>query len=139
MTSSNAQKAKENAEKLTAWIAERDAQQDFVEYERQGKINRQALCEELDFSRSVVTQNPAVKQLIADAEARWYDTQLLDSKAHDAARERSEKRVAQTNADVSLLQDELAKLKAENAALKRALQKYAAMDEVIQATGYSPR
>lgn len=137
--SSGQQKAQENVQRLTQWIAERDQQGDFNEYERQGKINRQALCSELDFSRSVVTQNPRVKKLLGEAESRWFNHKQQDSKAHEAARERSEKRVAEVNADVSRLQDEIARLKAENAALRRTLEKYAAMDEIIQSTGYAPR
>jgi len=133
------QKAQQNIAKITQWISERDSMKDYGEYERQGKINRQALCAELDFGRSVIAQNPTVKKLLSEAEARWFNTKEVDAKAHDAARERSEKRVAQSNADKSKLLDEVAKLKAENAALKLQLKKYAAMDEIIQQTGMFPR
>jgi uncharacterized protein YdcH (DUF465 family) len=44
-------------------------------------------------------------------------------------------RVAKTASDNSRLLDELAKLKAENTLLKRQLEKYAAMDEIIKTTG----
>lgn len=127
------------AQRVQQWIAERDAVGDYVEYERAGKINRAALCAELDFGRSVVTQNPIVRECLAEAEGRWFGNKEQDSKAHAAARERSEKRVAQTNADISKLQDEVAKLKAQNSILRRQLEKYEAMDAVIRSTGIAPR
>ena len=132
---SGQQKAQENVELVIRWIAERDLQNDFHEYERQGKINRGALCEELDFARSVVNQNPAVKALIAEAEARWYEAKADDVKSLKSASERSEKRVAQTVSDNSKLLDELAKLKAENHLLRTKLEKFEAMEEIIASTG----
>jgi len=137
--SNGQQKAQENVQRLTTWITERNIQKDFGEYERQGKINRQALCAELDFSRSVVNQNPTVRALIEEAESLWYGAKEQDKKAHEAARERSEKRVAKTNMEVSRLMDELARVKAENSELKARLRKYAAMEQVMQQTGMLPR
>jgi hypothetical protein len=132
---SGTQKAQANNEAVRQWVAARDAAGDYIEYERQGKVNRGALCEELDFARSVVNQNPAVKAILADAEARWYGVREEDTKSLKAATVRSEVRVAKTASDNSRLLDELAKLKAENTLLKRQLEKYAAMDEIIKTTG----
>ncbi|MCH8479707.1 MAG: DUF6262 family protein [Wenzhouxiangella sp.] len=137
--SSRRELAKEYAERVDQWIAERDQSSDYLEYERSGKVNRGALCAELDFSRSVVNQNPAVKAALASAEQRWFGGCLEDTQAHEAARERSEKRAAQRALDVSRLEDEVAKLKAENALLRKQLERYAAMDAVIQQTGLAPR
>ena len=137
--SNGQQQARENVQRLTAWIAERNVQKDYGEYERQGKINRQALCVELDFGRSVVNQNPTVRALIEEAESVWYGAKEQDKKAHEAARERSETRVAKTNMEVSRLMDELARVKAENSDLKARLRKYAAIEQVMQQTGMLPR
>lgn len=63
----------------------------------------------------------------------------LTLRLEKAARERSEKRVASTNAEVSKLMDQIVKLKAENAQLKRENEKYAAMKAVLLETGYQPR
>lgn len=137
--SNGQQKAQQYADRVQKWIAERDAHGDYPEYERSNKVNRAALCDELDFSRSVVNQNPAVKAALAEAEKRWYGEKELDTKAHEAARERSEKRANQRSADVSKLEDVIAKLKAENSTLRKQLERYSAMDEVIQKTGMAPR
>jgi len=52
--SSGQQKAQEYAQRVGAWIAQREAANDFLEYERNGKINRQALCAELDVNRHAI-------------------------------------------------------------------------------------
>lgn len=137
--SSRRKLAQEYAERVNQWIAERDLCGEYLEYERGGKINRGALCAELDFSRSVINQNPAVKAALASAEQRWFGGSQEDTQAHEAARERSEKRAAQRASDVNRLEDEVAKLKAENALLRKQLERYAAMDAVIQQTGLAPR
>ena len=137
--SSRRELAQEYAERVDRWIAERDLCGDYLEYERGGKINRGALCAELDFSRSVINQNPAVRAALASAEQRWFGGSQEDTQAHEAARERSEKRAAQRASDVSRLEDEDAKLKAENALLRKQLERYAAIDAVIQQTGLAPR
>ncbi|WP_261844257.1 DUF6262 family protein [Aliamphritea ceti] len=134
------QKGKLYAERVENWIAQRDKAGDFHEYNNGGKINRAALCAELDFSRSVTTQNLTVRDFLDKAEKRWFgEKEKTDSKAHEAARERSEKRANQRASEVSKLEDEIAKLKAENATLRKQLERFSAIDEVIQQTGMAPR
>lgn len=127
------------AQKVEKWIKDRNDSQDFMEYRNGKKINRSALIAELDFSRSVVNQNKEVKRLLSEAEKEWYGSQEdEDTAAHQAARERSEKKASQRNTEISKLEDEIAKLKAENAALRKQLYRFEAMEEVIQKTGMSP-
>lgn len=137
--SSRRELAQEYTKRVDQWISERDQCGDYREYERGGKVNRGVLCAELDFSRSVINQNPAVKAALTSAEQRWFGGDQQDTQAHEAARERSEKRAAQRASDVSRLEDEIAKLKAENALLRKQLERYAAIDAVIQQTGLAPR
>lgn len=139
MSSSGQQKAQEYAQRVWAWVAQREAANDFLEYERNGKINRQALCSELDFGRSVVSQNPAVRSALEDAEQRWFGPKQSDVKAHQAALERSERRVAKSNNNVNKLLDQITKLSAENALLRKQLQKYEVMSEILAETGFVPR
>ncbi|MCD0188363.1 MULTISPECIES: hypothetical protein [unclassified Acinetobacter] len=137
--SNGVQKGKDNALAVQQWIAERDATGDYGEYERRGIINRSALFDELGIPRSSMGSNNKIRQMIEAADVRWFGEKEADIKAQKAARERSEKRVASTNAEVSKLMDQIVKLKAENAQLKRENEKYAAMKEVLLETGYQPR
>lgn len=129
------ERGREIVELVKVWIAEREAQADFSEYERQGKINRSALQKELSFSRSAFQTNPELVSVVTEAETRWFGETPVDIKSIKAAAERSEKIAASTNADNSKLIEELARLKAENNTLRRQLEKFKAMDEVIKATG----
>ena len=128
--------AQENVAKVQRWISERDAVGDYVDYERQGKINRSSICAELDFARSVINQNPTVKALLQEAEERWYGTGKKDRKA---ASIRSERKAELSIAENSRLKDEIAKLKAENSLLKRQLSRFSAMADVLAETGIAPR
>lgn len=129
------ERGREIVELVKVWIAERDAQADFSDYERQGKINRSALQKELSFSRSAFQTNADLVNIVTEAELRWFGETPIDIKSIKAAAERSEKIAANTNADNSKLIEELARLKAENNTLRRQLEKFKAMDEVIKSTG----
>jgi hypothetical protein len=132
-------KGQENLQAVQQWIAERDALGDYGEYERRSVVNRSALFSELNIARSTYGSNAEIRKLIEDADARWYGAKEADTKAHKAARERSEKKAAVTNTEVNKLMDQIVKLKAENAQLKRENEKYSAMKEVLLETGYQPR
>ena len=131
--------AKQYAERVNRWVAERDAKQDYLEYERGGRVNRAALCAELDFGRSVVSQNPAVREALNDAERRWYGTSAPTPAAHAAARDRAENKSMRTSRELSSAQDQVARLTAENALLRKRLKKYEALDEILIETGRMPR
>ena len=69
-------------------------------------------------------------------EGRWRSHSEDCKEVFKMASGRSERRSAKVTTGNSKLLDELAKLKAENALLKRQLQKYAVIDEVILSTGF---
>ena len=129
------QRGKQIVELVITWVSEREAQGDYLEYEQKGKINRSALCTELGFARSAFQTNPDLVKAIVDAETRWFGKPIQDPKSLKAAAERSEKRASSINADNSKLAEEIVRLKAENNLLRRQLEKYKAMDEIIQSTG----
>jgi len=131
--------AEQNLAAVKNWILEREALGDYQEYERRGIINRSALFAELNISRSSYGSNLKIRAAIEEADKRWFGEKEADTKAHKAARERSEKKAANTNAEISKLMDQIVKLKAENAQLKRENEKYAAMKDVLLETGYQPR
>ena len=131
--------AKVYAARVEEWIAERDAAQDYLDYERDGKVNRAELCAELDFGRSVVSQNPNVRELLQEAECRWYEPRNTTRKAQEAARERAESKATRTSRELSIALDEAAKLKAENTLLRKRLQKFEMLDQILIETGRLPR
>lgn len=131
--------AKEYSDRVEKWITEREQQKDWAEYERGGKINRAVLCAELDFGRSVITQNPAVNSALKEAEQRWFGLRDETKAGHEAARERSEKATATVSQAASKLRDEVALLKAENQLLRKRLSKFEVLAEVLAETGRTPR
>ena len=82
--------AQENVAKAQRWISERDIASDYVDYERQGKINSSSICAKLDFARSVINQNPTVKVLskhpsgiVADLVVSLSDRRLTEATSMD--------------------------------------------------------
>ena len=130
---------KNHAERVQAWIAERDAMGDYREYERGGKVHRTILCAELDFARSVTTQNPAVRASLLEAERRWYGTPHGSTDAHDAARDRAEHKSVRLQRALNRALDENARLKSEISLLREKLKKYGVLDEILAETGRIPR
>ena len=132
--------AEEYAARVESWITERDARGDYEDYQRDRKVNRAALCAELDFGRSVLTQNPSVKAQLLEAEQRWYGHgETKANQAYDAARERAERKSSLASRELSAALDENAKLRAENALLRRRLRKYETLEEILTETGRLPR
>lgn len=120
---------------VETWIAERDLAGDYEDYERQGKVNRQALAVELGFARSCYSTNSKLLELLHATECRWFGEKKQTINSYKAAAERSDKKATETTANNNKLTEEIARLKAENLSLRRQLEKFAAMDEVIKATG----
>lgn len=131
--------AKVYAARVRQWIAERDALGDYGEYERSRRVDRSALCSELDFGRSVVAQNPAVRESLAVAEARWYAREAESPAAQRAARERAEARSGGLQRELDRTRDQVARLAAENSALRRRLARHEALEEILVETGRLPR
>ena len=64
-------------------------------------MNRSALFAELNISRSSFGSNGHIRALIEEADKRWFGEKETDTKAHKAARERSEKKVAKLHKNSS--------------------------------------
>lgn len=112
------QKANENVTAVNAWIAERNVRLDWHEYAYNNRINRSVLAEELDFAKSVCTQNSTVRTLLDTADALWFTNESVDKAAHEAARERAQIHSSQTSVDNNALQKRVAELEAENRQLR---------------------
>ncbi|WP_330926641.1 hypothetical protein [Candidatus Sororendozoicomonas aggregata] len=116
--------AKENLAKVEAWIAERDAARDWEEYEFNGKVNRTVISAELNFAKSVCTQNKKVRSALNEAEERWFGHKEISKASHEAARERAEKQAATVTYSNNALTMRIAELEAENRQLRKELQAF---------------
>ncbi len=125
--------AQENIAKVEAWIAQRDAARDWGEYEYSGKINRRVLAGELDFAKSVCTQNKHVRSLLNEAEQRWYARREESKASHEAARERAEKHSATVASNNNSMSLRIAELEAENRQLRKELKGYREQQAMVEA------
>lgn len=146
---SGQQIAANNLHKFLAWIAERDATNDWTDYIRQGKLNRSELAAECGFALSVVRQNPAVKSALEVLEARLLASGILQPQkaapgpATDAGTEATsqsiDKRImaakGKAEARVKALEEQNAALKAEVRDLRDQLKTYRHLDEHLCSTG----
>jgi hypothetical protein len=127
----------QNLGAFKAWIAERDAANDWCDYVRGAKLNRSEIAAECGFALSVLRQNPAVKAAlmaledrlqscgtftapvapstssegeIEDASALAVDRRIMVAKRKLEERVKSlEEKNATLRAEVSTLREELAK------------------------------
>lgn len=127
------QLAAENVARVEEWIRERTACRDWHECEYNGRVNRRALAEELDFARSVCTQNLAVRSLLEAAEQLWFGSGSQDRAAHEAARERAEKRSGREAAANSQLVRRIAELEAQVYELRKQLAAFKRQQELVSA------
>jgi histidyl-tRNA synthetase len=118
------QKAAENVAVVTRWISERNMRRDWHEYAFNNRINRRVIAEELEFAKSVCTQNAAVRKLLDDADALWFNNEVVDKAAHDAARERAQMQTSRVSSDNSVLLKRLAELEAENQRMRQELKAF---------------
>lgn len=124
--------AQENLERVKSWIEERNNQRDWHEYAHNNRINRRVLAQELDFAKSVCTQNQAVRALLEEADALWFNAEQVDRAAHEAARERAERRSSQAASSNNALTQRVAELEAENRQLRRELEAYKKQQALIE-------
>ena len=115
------QLARENVKSVTAWIEERNQRLDWKEYEYNNRINRSVVAQELDFAKSVCTQNTTVRSLLEAADALWFKNEVEDRAAHEAARERAQAQSSRMTSDNSDLIKRVAELEAENRQIRREL------------------
>lgn len=145
---SGQQIAKDNVLKFQAWIAERDAANDWQDYIRNGKLNRTEIARECGFASSVLRQNPSVNKALQALESRLMASQILPNEKHySAVREGSsvasgmavDRRImaakAQADARVKALEEKNAALMAEINTLKNQLKRFQHLDDHLARTG----
>lgn len=143
---SGQQVAEENVRKFTAWVASK-TDDDFRSMVLRGVLSRTDIAAECGFAKSVLSQNPRIRDSLKDLEAGLRERGVLPKPAAEPAGGPVEPRTRQAEGVGSLrdaerlkrLEQENASLRAELAEVKRALSRYAVLQEVLAETGRLPR
>jgi len=141
--SSGQQLAEQNVQTFTAWVAS-NTDDDFRAIASRGVLSRKEIAKECGFAKSALDQNPRIKAALRELEDGLRLRGVLPpvvERAPDAPlmREPGRLRAAQDNERLRRLEQENAGLKAEVAELKRALEKYAVLQDALALTGRLPR
>lgn len=112
-----------------------------------GVLSRKEIAIECGFAKSALDQNPRIKAALRELEdslrVRGVLPPVVEKTPEDAEkplmREPGKLRAALADARQHRLETENASLKAENAELKRSLEKYSVLREALAMTGRLPR
>lgn len=129
---SGRQIAGDNVKLVTAWIEERNIRLDWHEYAYNNRLNRSVIAQELEFAKSVCTQNAAVRLLLEAADALWFKNEIEDKAAHEAARERAQAQSSRMTSDNSDLIKRVAELEAENRQIRRELNAFKKQQALVE-------
>ena len=143
---SGQQIAANNLQKFNEWVTVRDAAADWLDYVRQGKLNRSEIASECGFALSVVRQNPAVKTALEALETRLTASNILggapsatDEAVTAATNQAVDRRTmaAKLKAEqrVKALEEQNATLKAEMCDLREQIKTYRHLEEHLCSTG----
>ncbi len=139
---SGQQKADQNHTTFLSWAAcKTDA--DYREMVLRGQLNRKEIARECGFAKSVLLQNPRVKDALRILETQLRERNILPPIADPAipavTTEASNPRAAADKARLKRLEAENAALRAEVMELRGQLDRYRLMDHVLASTGRLPR
>jgi hypothetical protein len=139
MAKNGQQISKENQDKFTKWVHERNTANDWHNYIYRGKIMRREIAKECNFAESVTRQNPQVRNQIEELEINLAKRGVLTPDHRPAeikAAERRDKISSQFDKrKLNKLEQQNAQLFAENECLKEKLKHYNLFDEHLMETG----
>ena len=142
---SGQQKADQNLAIFLSWSASKTGA-DFREVVLRGQLNRKEIARECGFAKSVLLQNPRVRDSLKSLEADLRERGILPPPAViegaapvAATTESITPRAAADKARLKRLEVENAALRAELMELRDQLERYRVMDNVLSSTGRLPR
>ena len=139
---SGQQKADQNLTTFLSWVASK-SDADFREMVLRGQLNRKEIARECGFAKSVLLQNPRVKESLRSLETQLRERDILPPVADPATpapvTDTPNPRAAADKARLKRLEAENAALRAEVMELRGQLQRYRLMDDVLSTTGRLPR
>jgi hypothetical protein len=132
--------AARNTAKFSAWVAERQAADDWASYVRMDQLNRTEIARECGFAVSVLRQNPAVKDALARLERDLAAHGILPRQDKSDAPERHSATAAGRDKQrLNQMEQQKQALRAENDGLRAQLKRYGLLDEFLLETGRLPR
>lgn len=136
------QRSDQNLTTFLSWVASKtDA--DYREMVVRGQLNRKEIARECGFAKSVLLQNPRVRDSLKNLEVILRERDILPPIADPAspaqATEAPNPRATADKARLKRLEAENAALRAEVTELRGQLERYRLMDNVLATTGRLPR
>lgn len=143
---SGRQVAEENFQKFTVWIASK-TDEDFRSLSLRGVLSRTDMAVECGFAKSAWHQNPRIRDSLKQLEEQLRERGILPKIAIEASEGVPEPRLRQQQGPggardaerLKRLEQENASLRAELLEVKRALSRYAVLQEALAETGRLPR
>ncbi len=138
------QRSEQNFAAFLSWVSGKtDAE--FREMVVRGQISRQEIARECGFAKSVLLQNPRVKDALKTLEAQLRERGVLPPQAPGGDNAPAAPAItpnphaAADKARLKRLEAENATLRAEVMELRTSLERYRVMDNVLCSTGRMPR
>lgn len=140
---SGQQLSEKNLKKFLNW-RDTKSEKDFRQYVYRNKLSRKQIAVDCEFARSVLNQNPKIKQALYELEVSLIKAGILHSNHKVKPENSTPKIVLQSETTdlqkrLSQLENENVALKAENAALKGYLKKYDMLASFLSDTMRIPR
>lgn len=140
------QLAEENVRKFATWAAGQ-TDEDFRSMARRGVLSRTDIAAECGFAKSVLSQNPRIRDSLKELEEQLRRRGVLPKPVAEATGSPSELRTRQVEGVSSArdaerlkrLEQENASLRAELTEVKRALSRYGVLQDALAETGRLPR
>ena len=143
---SGQQIAEQNFQLFEAWTASK-RDQDFRQMVSRGVLSRKEIAKECGFAKSALDQNPRIKALLKQIEDDLrlrgilppLEKRVVPEDGLPPLRDASKQHAIRDNERLKRLEQENASLHAENAELKRQLQRFTVLQEALSLTGRLPR
>lgn len=143
---SGQQLAEQNFQAFTAWLSSR-TDEDFRQLVTRGSLSRKEIAAQCGFAVSALNQNPRIKSALLAKEGLLREVGVLPAIASTTDANATPPVLSEPGSARRLrdaerqrrLEQENASLRAENSQLKRELERYAVIREVLSTTGRLPR
>lgn len=131
MKKNGQQIAEQNVRKVKDWIELRNSLRDWNQFSYNDRVNRSLLAAELNFAKSVCTQNKTVRNLLDEADNLWFRKYGEKSAAKEAHVERSILIGQKNSNEAKKVLQRVAELEVENAYLRQKLAAHEKLQQLL--------